>query len=70
MSAERPTRDDLIRGMTVEIEQTNAENADEAEPLRGDIAKILSEERTEPGGVKVQLESGITGRVKRIAPDE
>lgn len=56
--------------MTVEIEQTNAENADEAEPLRGDIATILSDEHTEPGGVKVELESGITGRVKRIAPDE
>ena len=56
--------------MTVEIEQTNAENADEAKPLRGEIAKVLSEEHTEPGGVKVQLQSGITGRVKRIAPDE
>ncbi|WP_266077072.1 DUF2196 domain-containing protein [Haladaptatus caseinilyticus] len=66
MSAERPTREELRRGMTVEIEQTNAENADEAEPLRGDIAKILSEGETEPGGVKVELESGITGRVKSV----
>ncbi|MFH5798665.1 DUF2196 domain-containing protein [Haladaptatus sp. CMAA 1911] len=70
MSADTPTREELRRGMTVEIEQTNAENADEAEPLRGDIAKVLSEEHSEPGGVKVELESGITGRVKRIAPDE
>lgn len=70
MSVDRPTREDLSRGMTVEIEQTNAENADEAKPLRGEIAKVLSEEHTEPGGVKVQLQSGITGRVKRIAPDE
>ncbi|KZN26444.1 MULTISPECIES: DUF2196 domain-containing protein [unclassified Haladaptatus] len=70
MSVDRPTREDLSRGMTVEIEQTNAENADEAEPLRGEIAKVLSEEHTEPGGVKVQLQSGITGRVKRIAPNE
>lgn len=69
MSVDTPTREELRRGMTVEIEQTNAENADEAEPLRGDIAEILSEEHSEPGGVKVELESGITGRVKRIAPD-
>jgi uncharacterized protein YwbE len=72
MSANRPTREELRRGMTVEIEQTNAENADDAQPLRGEIAKILSEEgqRTEPGGVKVQLDSGVTGRVMRVAPDE
>ncbi|WP_435153693.1 DUF2196 domain-containing protein [Haladaptatus sp. DFWS20] len=69
MSAERPTRDELRRGMAVEIEQTNAENADEAEPLRGDIAKILSEEETEPGGVKVELESGITGRVSSVVAE-
>ena len=39
MSVDTPTREELRRGMTVEIEQTNAENANEAEPLRGDIAK-------------------------------
>ncbi|WP_458190440.1 DUF2196 domain-containing protein [Haladaptatus sp. NG-WS-4] len=70
MSANRPTREELRRGMTVEIEQMNAENADDAPPLRGDIAKILSEGETDPGGVKVELESGVTGRVTRVAPDE
>ncbi|GAA0199950.1 hypothetical protein GCM10009000_012510 [Halobacterium noricense] len=55
--------------MSVEIEQTNAENADEAEPIRGNIAKIHSEGETEPGGVKVELESGITGRVKSVVPE-
>ncbi|WP_458205104.1 DUF2196 domain-containing protein [Haladaptatus sp. NG-SE-30] len=70
MSADRPSKEELRRGMTVEIEQTNAENAGDAPPLRGDIAKVLSEEETEPGGVKVELESGVTGRVTRIAPDE
>ncbi len=70
MSANRPMWEELRRGMTVEIEQANAENADEAEPLRGDSAKIRSEEHTKPGGITVQLESGIAGRVKRIAPGE
>ncbi|SIR06666.1 conserved hypothetical protein [Haladaptatus litoreus] len=69
MSADRPTREELRRGMAVEIEQTNAENADEADPIQGNIAKILSEEHTEPGGVKVELESGITGRVKSVVPE-
>ncbi|WP_049970679.1 DUF2196 domain-containing protein [Haladaptatus cibarius] len=69
MSADRPTREELRRGMSVEIEQTNAENADEAGPIQGNIAKILSDEHTEPGGVKVELESGITGRVKSVVPE-
>ncbi|GAA5042058.1 DUF2196 domain-containing protein [Haladaptatus pallidirubidus] len=69
MSVDRPTREELRRGMSVEIEQTNAENADEAEPIRGNIAKIHSEGETEPGGVKVELESGITGRVKSVVPE-
>lgn len=67
MSADRPTRDDLRRGMTVEIDQEGSEND---QPLRGDIRVILSDERTEPGGIKVKLESGVVGRVRRIAPEE
>ncbi|RBI64451.1 hypothetical protein DMJ13_08215 [halophilic archaeon] len=67
MSADQPTREDLRKGMTVEIEQTNADDAD---PLVGDIVRFLSDEHTQPGGVKVELESGVTGRVKRVAPDK
>ena len=70
MAGERPTRDELQRGMTVEIEQTGAENADDAPPIRGDIQQILDDEHSEPGGIEVKLESGVTGRVRRIAPDE
>ncbi len=56
--------------MTVEIEQTNADNADDADPLVGDVVRFLSDEHTQPGGVKVELESGVTGHVNRVAPDK
>ena len=53
--------------MTVEIDQTGSENEN---PIRGEIMKVLSEEHTEPGGVEVKLESGATGRVRRVVADE
>lgn len=55
--------------MTVEIDQNEDEGGNE-NPLRGEILKVLSEEHTEPGGVKVKLESGVTGRVRRVVADE
>ncbi len=56
--------------MTVEIEQTDADNADDVDPLVGDIVRFLSDEHTQPGGVEVELESGVTGHVNRVAPDK
>lgn len=68
VSDERPTRDDITEGMTVTVVQEQENN--EGEPLIGDVRQIVSEDNTQPGGVKVKLESGVVGRVKEIRPDE
>lgn len=53
--------------MTVEVVQEQENN--DGEPLVGDIKAIVTDERTHPRGIEVTLESGVTGRVKSIAPD-
>ena len=69
MASDRPTKEDLRPGMTVEIDQEkNSQQNDNL--IRGDVLKVLSQEHTEPGGIKVKLESGATGRVQRIVADE
>lgn len=68
MSSERPNRENLRRGMMVEIEQSNADNADDAEPIRGEIQNVLEDDS--PKGAKVKLESGVTGWVQSVVPDE
>lgn len=67
MAADLPTREDIRPGMTVEVEQ---EGADPDERLVGEVRLILTEERTHPGGIEVELESGVVGRVKAIHPEE
>jgi len=54
--------------MTVEIEQANADNADEADPLRGEIKTIIDEGKS-PQGTKVKLKSGVTGYAQRVVND-
>ncbi|SIR76092.1 DUF2196 domain-containing protein [Natronorubrum thiooxidans] len=56
-------RDELIQGMTVEIEQETGDR------LVGEVGAILSDDRTHPDGILVKLKSGVRGRVKRIGPD-
>ena len=68
MSGERPTRDELRQGVTVEIVQDQEENP--GEPLIGDVHSIITEEHSHPEGIKVRLESGVVGRVQRIATGE
>lgn len=68
MSGDRPTEESLRRGMTVEIDQSNADNADDAEPLRGEI-KTIVDEGDSPQGAKVKLKSGVTGYVRRVVTD-
>lgn len=63
MSADRPTRDELVQGMTVEIEQENGDR------IVGEVGAVLSDERTHPEGILVKLKSGVRGRVKRIGPE-
>jgi uncharacterized protein YwbE len=54
--------------MTVEIEQSNADNADDAAPLRGEIQTII-DGGDSPQGVKVKLDFGVTGYVQRVVDD-
>ncbi|MFC4450247.1 MULTISPECIES: DUF2196 domain-containing protein [Halorussus] len=68
MSADRPAESELRRGMTVEIEQSNADNAADADPIRGEIQTIIDEGES-PQGVKVKLQSGITGYVTQVVTD-
>jgi uncharacterized repeat protein (TIGR03833 family) len=63
MAADLPTRDELVRGMTVEIEQTNGDR------ILGEVGVVLTDEQTHPEGILVKLKSGAQGRVKRIAPE-
>lgn len=63
MSTDRPTRDELVQGMNVEIEQENGDR------IVGEIGTVLSDERTHPEGILVKLKSGPRGRVKRVRSD-
>ena len=68
MAADIPTRDEIRQGVTVRVEQDQENNS--GEPLVGDVRMILTDEHTHPRGIKVELESGVTGRVKEIDPEE
>lgn len=63
MSADLPTRDELVQGMTVEVEQVNGDR------IVGEVGAVLTDERTHPDGILVKLKSGVQGRVKRIGQD-
>jgi uncharacterized protein YwbE len=63
MSTDLPTRDELARSMTVEVEREDGTR------IVGEIGAVLSNERQHPEGVLVKLKSGAKGRVKRIGPE-
>ncbi|MFB6120333.1 MAG: DUF2196 domain-containing protein [Halobacteriaceae archaeon] len=63
MSADLPTRREIRRGQTVEIEQPDGDR------IVGEVGTILTDERTHPEGILVKLESGAEGRVKAIGPE-
>jgi uncharacterized protein YwbE len=65
VSGNRPSEEELRQGITVEIEQSNADNAD---PIRGEIRAVI-DEGERPQGVKVELESGVTGYVERVVTE-
>lgn len=67
MARDLPTRQELRRGMTVRVVQEQDNNP--GEPLIGDVQTILSEEQTHPQGIKVKLQSDVTGRVKEVVTD-
>ena len=67
MATDLPTRDELRRGMTVRVVQEQDNNP--GEPLIGDIQTVLSDENSHPEGIKVKLQSDVTGRVKEVVTD-
>lgn len=63
MSTDLPPRNELMKGMFVEIEQVNGDR------IVGEVGAILTDEQSHPEGIPVKLKSGARGRVKRINPD-
>ncbi|MCK5131568.1 MAG: YwbE family protein [Candidatus Sabulitectum sp.] len=59
-------RSDLKAGMTVMVVQKHHQRTGEL--TEGVIARLLTKSSTHPHGIKVELESGIVGRVKKILP--
>jgi len=57
-------RKDIEIGLAVEIVQKNHQRTGEL--TSGTVSKLLTNSANHPHGIKVQLESGIVGRVKRI----
>jgi uncharacterized repeat protein (TIGR03833 family) len=57
-------RKNIKIGLSVEIVQKSHQRTGEL--TEGIIAKILTNSQNHPHGIKVQLESGIVGRVKNI----
>ena len=68
MSADRPTADELRRGITVEIVQEDAEpRSEDTEPLIGEIATVYGDD---PDGPHVKLKSGVVGYVQSVVADD
>lgn len=57
-------RKNIQIGTEVEVVQKNHQRTGELTP--GVVSRILTKSANHPHGIKVQLESGIVGRVKEI----
>ena len=57
-------RKNIRIGAEVEIVQKHHQRTGEL--TKGNVAKILTKSASHPHGIKVQLESGIVGRVKNV----
>ena len=60
-------RNHILIGIEVEVVQKNHQRSGEL--TTGVVSKILTNSANHPHGIKVQLESGIVGRVKKIKED-
>ena len=61
-----PARDDLKEGMVVGIETKKDQGTGRL--TVGTVEKILTRGRRHPHGIKVRLQDGHVGRVKKIDP--
>ena len=57
-------RDSISIGMSVGVVQKHHQKSEEI--TKGIVKRILTNSSTHPYGIKVELESGIVGRVKEI----
>lgn len=57
-------RKDIQVGVEVAVVQKNHQRT--AELTEGIVSRILTKSSNHPHGIKVQLESGVVGRVKEI----
>ena len=57
-------RKDIKIGSSVEVVQKNHQRTGEL--TEGIVSRVLTKSAIHPHGIKVQLESGIVGRVKNI----
>ncbi len=57
-------RKDVTIGSEVEVVQKNHQRTGEL--TSGVVSRLLTKSSNHPHGIKVQLESGIVGRVKKI----
>ena len=57
-------RVDIKKGLSVAIVQKHHQRS--GEHTNGKVKRILTKASRHPHGIKVELESGIVGRVKRI----
>lgn len=55
---------DITIGAKVEVVQKHHQRTGEL--TNGVVSKILTKSATHPHGIKVQLDSGIVGRVKKV----
>ena len=61
-------RKDIQIGSEVEVEQKHHQRTGEL--THGFVKKILTKSPEHPHGIKVMLEDGIVGRVKKILEEE
>ncbi|MCH3883206.1 MULTISPECIES: YwbE family protein [Tenacibaculum] len=61
-------RSNVTVGLFVEVVQKQHQRSGEL--TEGVVSKLLTKSPNHPHGIKVQLESGIVGRVKNIIEEE
>lgn len=68
MSGEPPSAEELRRGMTVRIVQSDQNvKSEDKEPLVGEVASVLGDD---PEGPEVELKSGAVGHVRAVVTDQ
>ena len=65
--ADGRTRSDITIGATVDVVQKHHQRSGEL--TQGEVKRLLTKSPNHPHGIKVQLETGEVGRVKKVYVD-